>query len=109
MAVKSVGSDIHGMKTIKLLTLIGAAILGLGPVVWAGPRGGGGFSGGSHFGGNPGGIRAGPAFSGGARFSGRSIGGLSQAPEQFSYYRGAGVSSVGPRASVRQLPNRSIT
>jgi hypothetical protein len=80
--------------------------------------GGGHFSGFSagHFGGarvgsfNGGGIRAAPAFSGGgARFSGnRSIAGMSRAPQQFSYYTGARTSAVVPRASARQLPNRSM-
>jgi hypothetical protein len=75
----------------------------------------GGFSGG-HFGGvhvgsfNGGGIRAAPTFSGGgAPFNGnRSIGGLNRAPQQFSYYTGARTSAVMPRASARQLPNRTI-
>src|SRR4029077_12028287 len=76
----------------------------------------GGFSGG-HFGGariggfNGGGIRAAPTFSGGgARFNAnRSTGGLNRAPQQFSYYTGARTSAAMPRASARQLPNRSIS
>jgi hypothetical protein len=76
----------------------------------------GGFSGG-HFGGariggfNGGGIRAAPTFSGaGARFNdNRSVGGLNRAPQQFSYYTGARASAAMPRASARQLPNRSIS
>ena len=80
--------------------------------------GGGHFSGfgGGHFGGaragsfNGGGIRAAPTFSGGGpRFSGnRSIGGISRTPQQFSYYTGARTSTAVPRASARQLPNRTI-
>jgi putative peptidoglycan binding protein len=102
------------MKKIKLLTLIGTAVVGLGQLALAGPRGGGGgfaggHFGGSHFGGNPGGIRAAPAFSGGARFGGQRIGGLSRVPQQFSYYGGARISSLGPHALTRQLPGRSTT
>ena len=73
MAARWVGSDIYAMKTIKLLTLIGAVLVGLGPAVWAGPRGGGGgFAGGGHVGGGGrvggfagGGSRYAPAFYGG--------------------------------------------
>jgi hypothetical protein len=85
--------------------------------VGGGFRGGqfGGFGGG-HFGSagvasfNGGGIRAAPTFSGGgAPFSGnRSIGGLNRAPQRFSYYSGARTSAAVPRASARQLPNRSM-
>jgi Putative peptidoglycan binding domain len=85
--------------------------------VGAGFRGGqfGGFGGG-HFGGagvtsfNGGGIRAAPTFSGGgARFSGnRNIGAVSPGPQRFYYYSGARTSAVMPRASARQLPNRSM-
>ena len=81
-------------------------------------RGGqfGGFGGG-HFGSagvasfNGGGIRAAPTFSGGgAHFSGnRSIGGLNQAPQQFSYYSGARTSATIPRGGARQLPSRPMT
>jgi hypothetical protein len=91
---------------------------------FSGGNGGGGFRGsqfggfgGGHFGSagvasfNGGGIRAAPTFSGGgAHFSGnRSIGGLNRAPQQFSYYSGAGTSATMPRAAARQLPSRSIT
>jgi len=75
----------------------------------------GGFSGG-HFGGarvggfNGGGIRAAPTFSGGGvRFnSNRSVGGLNRTPQQLSYYTGARTPAVMPRASGKQLPNRTI-
>lgn len=105
-----------GMKTTKLLSFTITAILALATTAWAGPRsGGGGFVGGghfggSHFGGYSGGIRAAQTLSGGgAHFSGnRSIGGLSQAPQQFSYYSGARTSAVMSHASARRLPNRSI-
>jgi len=118
------------MKTTKLLSLAITALVALASTAWAGPHGGGGggfgggglggahggaFSGG-HFGGghvgsfNGGGIRAAPTFSGGgARFNAnRSIGGLNRAPQQFSYYTGARTSPVMPRASTRQLTNRSM-
>ena len=106
-----------GMKTTKLLSFTITLIVALAWTAWAGPRGGGGgfagggHFGGSHFGGYSGGIRAAPTLSGGgARFSGnRSIGGLSRAPQQFYYYRGARTSAVAPRASAGQLPNRSIS
>ena len=90
---------------------------------FSGGHGGGGFRGGQfggfgagHFGSagvtsfNRGGIRAAPTFSGGgARFSApRNVTGLSRTPQQFSYYSGARTSAVMPRASARQLPNRSI-
>ena len=106
------------MKTTRLFSLIGTALIGLSVPAWAGPHSvGGGFAGGghfagSHFGGSSGGIRAAPTFSGGGvRFSGnQSIGGLSRAPiQQFSYYRGARTAAVLPQASARQLPERSIS
>ena len=91
---------------------------------FSGGNGGGGFRGGQfggfgggHFGSagvasfNGGGIRAAPTFSGGgAHFSGnRSIGGLNQAPQQFSYYSGARTSATIPRGGARQLPSRPMT
>ena len=104
------------MKKIKLLTLIGSALVALGSSAWAGPRtGGGGFAGGgrfggSHFGGSSGAPRVAPAFpSGGARFSGRSTGPITRAPQQFYYYSGARTSGPTQHAFVRQLPNRSTT
>jgi len=126
MAAERIGYEIPAMKKIKLITLTGTALVGLGQMAWAGPRGGGGgfgggghfggFAGGGHFGGGHfsgyagGGFRAAPAFSGsGARFSGRSIGALTPAPQQFSYYNGAGTSGLTQHAFVRQLPNRSTT
>src|SRR5437899_13007553 len=105
------------MKTTRLFSLVGTALIGLSVPAWAGPHGvGGGFAGGghfagSHFGGSSGGIRAAPTFSGGGvRFSGnQSIGGLSRAPiQQFSYYRGARTAPVLPQPPARQLPDRSI-
>jgi putative peptidoglycan binding protein len=124
------------MKTTRLLSLAITALVALASTGWAGPHGGGGGGnfggggfggghvGGGHFGGfggghfagariggfNGGGIRAAPTFSsGGARFSSnRSIGGLNRGPQQFYYYSGARTSAAVPRASARQLPNRSI-
>ena len=105
------------MKTTKLFSLVGTALVGLSVPAWAGPHGaGGGFAGGghfagSHFGGSSGGIRAAPTFSGGGvHFSGNQrIGGLSRAPvQQFSYYSGARTSAVLPQAPARQLPSRSV-
>ncbi|PYK48769.1 MAG: hypothetical protein DME20_08225 [Verrucomicrobia bacterium] len=126
MAAERIGYEIPAMKKIKLIILTGTALVGLGQMAWAGPRGGGGgfgggghfggFAGGGHFGGGHfsgyagGGFRAAPAFSGsGARFSGRSIGALTPAPQQFSYYNGARTSGRTQHAFVRQLPNRSTT
>ena len=120
MAAERIGYEIPAMKKIKLITLTGTALVVLGSTAWAGPRGGGshfgGFAGGGHFGGGHfsgyagGGFRAAPAFSGsGARFSGRSIAALTPAPQQFSYYNGAGTSGRTQHAFVRQLPNRSTT
>jgi hypothetical protein len=126
MAAERIGYEIPAMKKIKLITLTGTALVGLGQMAWAGPRGGGGgfgggghfggFAGGGHFGGGHfsgyagGGFRTAPAFSGsGARFSGRSIGALTPAPQQFSYYNGARTSGRTQHAFVRQLPNRSTT
>ena len=123
------------MKTTKLISLAITALVALASAAWAGPHGGGGGGhfggggfggrvggghfggfGGGHFGGariggfNGGGIRAAPTFSGGgARFSGnRSTGRINPAPQQFSYYSGARAPATVPRASARQLPNRSI-
>ena len=94
MALKWFGSDTYAMKTIRLLSLIGAALVGLGPAVWAGPRGGGGgFTGGGHF--------------GGSHFGGYS--GAPRAPQQFYYYSGARTSAVTPHASAKQMPNGSIS
>src|SRR5262245_28417544 len=116
------------MKTTKLLSLAITALVALASTAWASPHGGGGGGhfggdsfvgshvGGGHFGGariggfDVGGIRAAPTFSGGgARFSAsRGIGGPNRAPQQFSYYTGVRTSASPPRASARQLPNRSI-
>jgi Putative peptidoglycan binding domain len=98
------------MKTTRLFSLIVTALIGVIVPAWAGPHGGG-FAGGGHFGGYSGGIRATPTFSGaGVRFSGnRNFGGLSRAPQQFSYYSGARTLAVAPPASARQLPERSIS
>src|SRR5438128_11961029 len=101
------------MKNIKLLTLVGTALVGLGPPAWAGPHsGGGGFSGG-HFGGggrvggfSGGGYRAAPNTLGGARFGGRSFGGFARAP--YSYYGGTGMPAVRPRGFTGSVP-RSTT
>src|SRR5439155_19128419 len=104
------------MKTTRLFSLIGTALIGFSVPAWAGPHGvGGGFAGGghfagSHFGGSSGGIRAAPTFSGGGVRGNQSIGGLSRAPiQQFSYYRGARTSAVLPHTSARQLPERSMS
>lgn len=95
------------MKTTALFSLIGTTLISFSVPAWAGPRGGGGgFAGGGHLGRLSGGIRTAPTFSAGdARFSGnRNIGGLSQAPQQFSYYGGARTYAVEPQVSSRQLP-----
>ena len=104
------------MNKIRLLTLTGVALVGLGSAAWAGPHagGGGGFGGGGHFGGShfgsySGGVRAVSVFPGGARFSGRSIGGEGRAAQQFSYYGGAHVSGPTQPTFVRQAPSRSVT
>jgi len=114
--VKSIGSEIPAMKKIKLLTLIGSALIALGSSAWAGPRtGGGGFAGGgrfggSHFGGSSGAPRVAPAFpSGGARFSGRSTGPITRPQQQFYYYSSGRPSGPTQHAFVRQLPNQSVT
>ena len=117
MAGERIGYEIPAMKKIKLITLTGTALVGLGQMTWAGPRGGGGgFGGGGHFSGGHysgyagGGFRAAPAFSGsGARFNGRTIGALTPAPQRFSYYNGARTSGLNQHAFVRQLANRSTT
>src|SRR5438132_12929117 len=100
------------MKTTRLFSVIGTALIGLSVPAWAGPHGvGGGFAGGGHFAGSSGGIRAAPTFSGGGvHFSGyQRFGGLSRAPgQQFSYYSGDRSSGVLPQASARSLPERSI-
>ena len=107
--------EIDVMKKIRLLSLTGAALVGLGSTAWAGPHGGGGgFAGGghfsgSHFGSYAGGPHAAPAFSGGARFSGRSTGALTRAPQQFYYYSGARMSGLTQHALSRQPPSRSVT
>jgi Putative peptidoglycan binding domain len=119
MAVRWVGSDIYAMKTIKLLTLTGAVLVGLAPAVWAGPRGGGGgFAGGGHVGGGGrvggfagggsryapafygGGFRAGPTFQG-SYFTGRSVDTLSAAPR--FYYDGNRTAAVAPRGFPRSV------
>jgi hypothetical protein len=89
------------MKKIKILSLVGTALVGLTQPVWAGPHGGaGGFVGGGHFGGgghvggasrpapafSGGSLRAAPVFRGsGAYFTGRSVSGPGHAPR--FYYR----------------------
>src|SRR6184192_2612146 len=91
------------MKTTRLFSLVGTALVGLSVPAWAGPHGaggglaGGGHFAGSHFGGSSGGIHAAPTFSGGGvHFSGNQrIGGLSRASvQQFSYYSGAHICSA---------------
>jgi hypothetical protein len=118
MALKWFGSDIDAMKTIRLLSLTGTALVGFAQLTSAGPHaggvggghfGGGGNFGGSHFGGYAGVPHAAPAFSGGARFSGPSAGALTRAPQQFYYYGGARMSGVTQHAFVRQPPSRSVT
>lgn len=107
MAATRIGSEIYAMKKNKLLTLIGTALVGLGPPAWAGPHGGG-FGGGGHFGGFAGGgSRPAPAFhGGGARVSGRSFGGLSGGPR--FYYGGTRMSAVRPHRFAATT-NRSIS
>jgi putative peptidoglycan binding protein len=127
------GYDLDGMKTITLLGLAGVAFVSLSQPTWAGPRsGGGGFSGGGHFGGfaggghsggggrlggfagggsraapafYSGGFRAAPAFRG-AYFTGRSVGGLSRAPR--FYYGRSGMAAVRSHGFTA-LDNRSMT
>src|SRR2546430_15574180 len=107
--------EIDVMKKIRLLSLTGAALVGLGSTAWAGPHGGGGgFAGGghfsgSHFGSYAGGPHAAPAFSGGARFCGRSNCALNRGPQQVYYYNGARMSGRTQHAVFRQLPNPSTT
>jgi hypothetical protein len=105
------------MKTTKLISLAITALVPFASTAWAGPQGGGGGGhfGGGHFAGarvggfNGGGIRAAPPFpGGGTRLShSRLMGGISRAPQRFSYFTGA-PSAVVPPVSSRQLPNRSI-
>jgi hypothetical protein len=121
MVAEQIGYEVDGMKTTKLLSLAGIALLTLSQPAWAAPHGGtGGFGGGhfvgggssrGHFGGfAAGGIRAGPAFSdGGARFGGRSAGAVTQTPQQFYYYSGARTSGLTQHAFVQHAPDRSTT
>jgi Putative peptidoglycan binding domain len=116
MAEVRIDYEIPAMKKIKLLILIGSALIALGSSAWAGPHtgggglAGGGRSGGSHFGGSSGAPRVAPAFpSGGARFSSRSTGALTRESQQFYYYNGARTSGPMQHAFARQLPNRSVT
>jgi hypothetical protein len=107
MAAKPIGSEIYAMKKNKLLTLIGAALVGVGPPAWAGPHGGG-FGGGGHFGGFAGGgFRAAPTFhGGGARVSGKSFGGPNGAAR--FYYGGTRMSTVRPHGFTAAT-SRSIS
>lgn len=126
-------TKLFSLAITALIALSSIALAGPQGGGGGGHFGGGGFGGGhvggsfggghfgglsaGHFGGvrvgtfNGGGIRAAPTFSGGgARFSGnRSIGGISRAPQQFSYYPGARESATAPRAPARQLSSRSIS
>ena len=121
MVAEQIGYEVGGMKTTKLLSLAGIAVLTLSQPAWAAPHGGrGGFSGG-HFGGGGssrghfsgfagGGSRAAPAFSGGgARFSGRSVGAVTRTPQQFYYYSGARTSGLTQHALVPHASHRSTT
>jgi len=118
MALKSFGSDIDAMKTIRLLSLTAIALVGLAQLTSAGPRAGGfgdghfsgsGHFGGSHFGGYAGVPHAAPAFSSSARFSGPSTGALTRAPQQFYYYGGTRMSGAKQHVFVRQPPGRPVT
>jgi Putative peptidoglycan binding domain len=118
MALKWFGSDIHVMKTIRLLSLTGIALVGFAQLTSASPQrggfggrpfGGGGRFGGSHFGGYAGVPHAVPAFSGGARSNGASTGTLTRTPQQFYYYSGTRTSGATQHAFVRQPPSRSVT
>ena len=118
MALKWFGSDFYAMKTIRLLSLTGIALVGFAQLTSAGPHtggfggghvGGGGHFGGSHFGGYAGVPHGAPAFSGGARFSGPSTGPLTRAPQQFYYYNGTRMSGATQHAFVRQPPSGSAT
>ena len=109
MALKWFGSDIHPMKTIRLLSLTGIALVGFAQLTSAGPHPGGfggGHFGGSHFGGGYAGVpRGAPVFSGSARFSGPSAGPLTRAPQQFYYYSGTRISGATQHVFVRQPPS----
>jgi len=113
------------MKKIKLITLAGTALVGLGQLVWAGARGGvdgigggghiGGFAGDGHFGGGhvssyAGRVRGEPLSSGGgARFTGGTVGAVTRTPQQFYYYSGARTSGLTQHAYVQHAPYRSTT
>ena len=109
-----------GMKNIKFLSLLSAALVGLALPASAGPRGGGGGfgGGGGHVGGGGrvggfagGGSRAEPAFYGGgfqaaptfrgAYFTGRSVGTANAAPR--FYYGGTRAAAVPPRGFPRSV------
>lgn len=109
------------MKTTKLLSLTGVALLTSSQPAWAAPHDGrGGFGGGhvvgsgfssGHLGGFAGGgIRAAPTFSGGgARFGGRNVGAVTRTPQQFYYYSGNRTSRLTQHAFVQHAPQRSTT
>lgn len=107
------------MKTIRLLSLTGIALVGFAQLTSAGPHtggfggghfGGGGHVGGSHFGGGYAGVpHDAPAFSGRARFSGPSTAPVTRAPQQFYYYSGTRMSGATQHAFVRQPPSRAVT
>ena len=99
------------MKKLRLLSLVGVTSIALTHAAWAGPHGGGGFSGGGHVGG--GGGRAGPVGGGGGfrgggfhaagpAFGGtrRSFGGA--APEGGVAFGMPRYSSLGARPPYRQ-------
>ena len=127
MAAKRIGYELHGMKTIKIFSLIATALVGLSQLTWAGPhRGGGGFGGGGHFGGagfggghsrgahfggtggprfGGGGLRAAPYRYGGTHFAGRSFGGPTGA---FRYYNGGSRTSAARNYQFSGRGNQSM-
>jgi Putative peptidoglycan binding domain len=104
------------MKTMKFISVVSIALIGLAHPILAGPRSGGGgpsggFAGGGRAGGghfSGGGMRAAPAFSGGgARFGGFARGGSRAAPA-FSgggaRFGAAHLGSVRSSGSFRSAP-----
>src|SRR2546430_14180918 len=96
--------EIDVMKKIRLLSLTGAALVGLGSTAWAGPHGGGGgFAGGGHFSGRHFGSYAGgppPAagFFRGGRFCGPTNGAFNPAPPKIYSHRCGSPSGRPPHA-----------
>jgi hypothetical protein len=103
MAAKQIGYELHGMKTIKIFSLITTALVSLSQVTWAGPHGGGGGFGGGRFGG---GSRAAPGFVGGAHFGSVRANSFRGAPRFYS--SGGRVAPIRQQAATRPA-SRSIS